>query len=76
MQVNKALLLEKLVHRERQRIPHTENSAESTGTETEVSNLAQKLQAVLFRLQRVFLRIAVAQNLNILCNYLYRLALA
>ena len=39
---------------------HAKYRPESIGTETQVRYLAQKLQAMFFRLKRVFLRITVA----------------
>ncbi len=60
MQIHKSTLLEKLVHRIGQCITYTENRPKSIGAETQMGYLAQKLQAVFFRLQRIFFRIAVA----------------
>ncbi|MNL61327.1 hypothetical protein D3C87_1852340 [compost metagenome] len=63
MQVEKAFFIEILMHRERQCVADAQDRAERVRTRAQVGDLAQEFQRMLFRLQRIFLRICRSVNL-------------
>src|SRR3546814_19200540 len=56
VQVYKPSVVKELVYRKREGSADFEDGVEGIRTETQVGNFAQELEAVLFRLQREFIR--------------------
>ena len=55
------MIVKILMNSKSHRVTNTENSPENIRAESQMSHLAQELQAVLFRLYRVFLRISLTR---------------
>ena len=64
VQVYKALIIKKPVHRKGQGMPHPKHCTKRAGAEPQVGLFPQKFQAVFFWLQGVLIRVAIAQYLN------------
>src|SRR5690606_21002350 len=74
VQIYETALIEKLVYRERKGGPYPKDGIEGVGAETQVGNFAKEFEAVFFRLQWEFFRIAVAYYFEFIYLYFHALS--
>ena len=64
MDIDKPLLIKELMNSKSQCVSHPEHGPKGIGPETQVRDLPQKLQRVLFRLQGILFCVRITQNLD------------